>query len=157
MDGMQGEASAGAGTAADAPSGAVESKAVATERMPDIIDLFGRRLMIGLALAGALPALAIWARPEPKHFEAFVANGELIRVNTRTGTIVACNTERCMQVLERGQKLQSRSKGALFQAPAATAPALAPPGGSGTAPMTPAAPPAPPTAVAPEAPLAPEG
>ena len=99
----------------------------ASERTLDVLDLFGRRLMIGLALAGGLPALAIWAQPEPRHFEAFVANGEVFRINTQTGTITACNAQRCMLVLEKGQKLQSYSKGGLFQAPAPAAPALSPP------------------------------
>ena len=115
----------------------------ASERTLDILDLLGRRLMIGLALAGGLPALAIWSRPEPKHFEAFEANGEVIRVNTRTGTITACNARRCMLVLERGQKLQGFAKGGLFGASAPAAPALG-------APAAPAAP------ARPEAPAAPE-
>ena len=96
----------------------------ANEQTLGVLDMFGKRLMIGLALAGALPAIAIYARPQPKHFEAFVAGGEVIRVNTRTGTIVACNAERCMQVLERGQKLKKFSEGGLLAPQAPAAPAL---------------------------------
>lgn len=131
MDGTRDEASGRASAAAG----------WAGERTLEIVDLLGRRLMIGLALAGGLPALAIYARAEPKHFEAFVAGGEVIRINQRTGTIVACNPTRCMQVLERGQRLQEHPKGGLFQsqapssATALPAPAASPaaPAKSGTA------------------------
>ena len=105
-----------------------------------VLDMFGKRLMIGLALAGALPAIALYAQPQPKHFEAFVANGEVIRVNTRTGTIVACNAERCMQVLERGQKLKEFPEGRLFAPEAPAAPALPSPAGAPAAPEAPEAP-----------------
>ena len=95
--------------------------ACSTEHILEIVDLLGRRIMMGVGFAGLLVALAIYWQPAPKHWEAFVANGEIIRVNTRNGSIVACNAERCMQVLKSGQRLQRFPEGRLFEGQAAAA------------------------------------
>ena len=72
----------------------------------EAIDLAGRRLVTGLVIAGASIGLAIYARPGPPHYEAIAApDGRIIRIDTRSGTVIACDGRTCMTVVRRGQSL----------------------------------------------------
>ncbi len=111
-------------------------------------DRISKRISSAIVIAGALIGLAVYTKPVPNHFQAFAAGGELFRVNAKSGTVIACNTVRCMTVVQRGQRLMSYRQGRLFQSPAAApAPALAPPAAPAPPPSPePAAAPAPPEA-----------
>ena len=72
----------------------------------ETIDLAGRRLVTGLVIAGAAIGLAIYARPGPPRYEAIAApDGRIVRIDTRSGTVIACEGRTCMTVLRRGQRL----------------------------------------------------
>ena len=79
------------------------------------MDRISRRISTAILIAGALIGLGIYARPTPNDFDAFVAGGEMFRVNGKTGTVIACNATRCMSVVRRGQRLMSYKEGRLFQ------------------------------------------
>ncbi|HEX8537284.1 MAG TPA: hypothetical protein VF664_07450, partial [Cystobacter sp.] len=74
--------------------------------------------------------------------------GEVFRVNTESGTIIACNSVRCTIILERGQDLAEGQGNSLFKLPpppaqpAAQLPAPAPqqPGATAPGPAQPGAP-----------------
>ncbi len=88
-----------------------------SESIAELVDRISKRIVIAVVAAGALVAMAIYWRPAPTHFEAFVAGGEVFRINTKTGTIIACNAARCMTVVKRGRHLVGAKEGRLFQGP----------------------------------------
>ena len=94
----------------------------------DIIDAAVRRLSTSIAIAGALIALAIYARPGPPSFEAFPTDGGIVRVNTRSGTVLQCNEAgRCGIVVRKGQRLDRHPPPKALPSPAAApAPASVP-------------------------------
>ena len=108
----------------------------------DTIDLLGRRIGGALVLAGALVGIGLYAGGGSSHdgpkYQAFAADGEVFRVNTDSGTIIACNASRCMRILERGQDLAEDQGNTLFKHPAVPQEALQRP-----APVVPATQPAP--------------
>lgn len=80
------------------------------------LELLGRRLGGAILVGSALIALALYAGEEdggPK-YQAFAADGEVFRVNTESGTIIACNAARCTRILERGQDLAEDQGNTLF-------------------------------------------
>lgn len=113
----------------------------------DAIDLLGRRLGGAIAIAGALIGAGIYMSSgddeEPQTYQAFAADGEVFRVNTDSGTIIACNAQRCFKVLERGQDLAEDAGNTLFKVPAAAQPPAQLPAPQPAAPAQPSATPAP--------------
>ena len=87
----------------------------------EIVDGAVRRLSTAIAIAGALIALAIYARPGPPTYQAFsTESGSIVRVNTRTGWIFECVEGRCGTVVRPGQRLARRPPAKALPAPAAT-------------------------------------
>ncbi len=64
-----------------------------------------RRMAAALVIAGGVVALAIYARPGPPRYDAFATPTGIVRIDTRSGKMIACDGGRCMTVLERHQKL----------------------------------------------------
>ena len=97
----------------------------------DSLDRLGRRLTTGLVIAAGIVGLAVYARPAPPRFDAFAVEGRIVRVDTRTGTIISCEGQQtCQLVLKRGQRLQRiRRTNALPKPAAATPPAAIPAAG----------------------------
>jgi len=102
----------------------------------EIVDSAVRRLSTAIAIAGALIALAIYARPGPPSYQAFSTGGSIVRVNTRSGSVLECVDGRCGIVVRRGQHLDRRPPSKALPPPTQTAPAQAAP----TPPVAPAAP-----------------
>jgi hypothetical protein len=98
----------------------------------DIVDSAVRRLSTSIAIAGALIALAIYARPGPPSYQAFSTGSSIVRVNTRSGSVLECVDGRCGIVVRHGQHLDRRPPPRALPAPAQTPPAQ-------TAPAAPAA------------------
>ncbi len=110
------------------PAAPVETAPRSAPSLGEAADRISKRISSAIVIAGALIGLAVYTRPVPNHFQAFAAGGELFRVNAKSGTVIACNTVRCMTVVQRGQRLTSYRQGKLFQPPAnSPAPALSPP------------------------------
>lgn len=119
----------------------------------EMVDSAVRRLSTAIAIAGALIALAIYARPGPPSYQAFSTGGSIVRVNTRSGTVLECVDGRCGIVVRQGQHLDRRPPARALPAPDQTAPAqpreAAPAQPAQIAPAAPA-PPAAPRAPAPQ-------
>ena len=95
--------------------------------LADIVDSAVRRMSTANSIAGALIALAIYSRPGPPSFEAFSTGSSIVRVNTRTGTVLECVGDRCGVVVQRGQHLEDELPAKALPAPPQAAPAPAPP------------------------------
>ena len=82
----------------------------------EAVDQLSRRLSGALVIAGALVAFGIYSTQEEEQtYQAFAVGGEVFRLNTDSGTIIACNGTRCMRVLERDQELVKDQGATLFK------------------------------------------
>ena len=88
--------------------------------MMGALDMLGRRIGGALVLGGLLIGVGMYwsgdSGDQAPTYQAFAADGEVFRVNTDSGTIIACNSTRCTVVLERGQELDE-GQGTLFRVP----------------------------------------
>ena len=89
----------------------------------EVVDSAVRRIVTGMVIAGAAIALALYSRPGPPRYQAFAAEGAIVRVDMRRGTVIACEGRRCYTVVRRGQRLERDPlpKAALPAPPAAPA------------------------------------
>ena len=101
--------------------------------LDEIVDRAGRRLTTALILAGAFIGLAIYWQPAPPRYQMIASGNQILRIDTRKGTIIGCEGGQCAIVLRHGQHLSSHlpvsaePKPAALPAPAAApAPATAP-------------------------------
>jgi hypothetical protein len=73
----------------------------------EAVERVAGKIATSLVISGALIAVAIYSRPAPPRYEALAADGRIVRIDTRSGTVIACEAgRRCMTVLKRGQKLE---------------------------------------------------
>lgn len=105
-------------------------------RMGEAIDAAVGKITTGIVIAGAIVGLAVYARPGPPRFDAFAFGDQIVRVDGRTGTIIACEgTRTCQVVLRKGQRVErikrtnASPQPALPAPPAATPPPAAPAAG----------------------------
>jgi hypothetical protein len=107
-----------------------DPRAEADEAEPTPIELAEsalRKLVTVIVIAAGLIALAIYARPAPPRFQAFAVGGQIIRIDTRKGTIIACDGARCAIIVRQGGHLDHDLGHPLLPAPQpAPAPAPAP-------------------------------
>lgn len=73
--------------------------------LPELVDRLGRRLASALVIAGALIGLGIYWRPGPPRYQAVTAGTQVVRLDTRSGTMIACEADQCGIVLRHGQHL----------------------------------------------------
>jgi hypothetical protein len=112
----------------------------------DLVERSIRMIAIAIAMAGALIALAIYWRPAPPHYQMVAMGDQVVRLNTKTGSMVSCNVDECGMVIHESRGIDENSGHALLppMAPPATQPApraVAPaPSAAPTAPAPPAAP-----------------
>ena len=92
------------------------------ETVASMVEGAVRRIATSLGIAGALIALAIYVRPGPPSFQAFATDTGFVRIDTRSGTVIGCETGRCMTLLRRGQDLAPNPN----REPDAVAPAAQP-------------------------------
>jgi hypothetical protein len=72
----------------------------------EAIDGAVRKITTGIVIAGAIVGLAVYARPGPPRFHAFAFGNQIVRVDGRTGTIIACEGQQtCQLILRKGQHL----------------------------------------------------
>lgn len=87
----------------------------------DIVEIAARKLVTAIVIAGGLIALAIYFRPSPPRYQAAVGDGRVVRIDTRSGTVIACEGSRCYRVLRRGQELDDAPPAKALPAPAPAA------------------------------------
>lgn len=71
----------------------------------EVAEKVAGRLTTAAVLASAIIALAIYARPAPPRYEAVVGDGKIVRIDTRSGTVISCEAGSCFSVLRKGQQL----------------------------------------------------
>jgi hypothetical protein len=77
----------------------------------EAIDGAVRKITTGIVIAGAIVGLAVYARPGPPRFDAFPMGEKIVRVDMRTGTIIACEgRQTCQLILRKGQRLTRISR-----------------------------------------------
>ena len=102
--------------------------------LADLADNALRKIVTAIVLSGGIVALAIYSRPAPPRYQAIVGDGQIVRIDTRTGTMIACEENRCMPIVRGGQHLvrslphaPAPKQDQPRQAPAAAPPQGAPP------------------------------
>lgn len=94
----------------------------------EAIDAAVGKITTGIVIAGAIVGLAVYARPGPPRFDAFAVGDKIVRVDSRTGTIIACEgAQTCQQVLRKGQRLTRIRRTDALPKPAAATPLPAAP------------------------------
>lgn len=105
--------------------------------LTEAMDQLSRRVSGALMLAGLLIGLGLYAgrggSQEAPEYQIYAADGEVFRLNLDSGSIIACNAQRCMQVLKPGQDLADGQRNTLFTVP----PAQQLPAGQPSAPAPP--------------------
>lgn len=95
--------------------------------MGEAIDAAVGKITTGIVIAGAIVGLAVYARPGPPRYDAFAFGDRIVRVDGRTGTIIACEgTQTCQLVLRRGQRLERIRRTNASPQPALPKPAATP-------------------------------
>ena len=86
------------------------------------------KITTGIVIAGAIVGLAVYARPAPPRYDAFAFGSQIVRVDSRTGTIIACEgAQTCQLVLRKGQRLTRIKRTDALPRPAAATPLPAAP------------------------------
>jgi hypothetical protein len=112
--------------------GAARDSRPAEPSLSDIAENAVRKIVTSVVIAGGFVALAIYFQAAPPRYQAAVGDGRVVRIDTKTGTVIACDAQGCAIVLRRGQRLEERSNLSRLpsqgtqnlQAPAVQAPAL---------------------------------
>jgi hypothetical protein len=91
----------------------------------EMADRIATKLTTAIVVAGALIASALYWQPSPPRYQAVANGAEVLRIDTRTGTIVSCAAGQCVSLLSRHQHLSRATAlpGPPAPAPAAQAPA----------------------------------
>ena len=98
----------------------------------ELADAAVRKIVTAVVIASGVIALAIYARPAPPRYEAVIGDGKVVRIDTRSGTMIQCDAQACRTILRRGQTLagnpylRPRARQDAEPAPALPAPAPAP-------------------------------
>ena len=103
-----------------------DSSATASRQtmLGEAIDGAVRKITTGIVIAGAIIGLGIYARPGPPRFDAFAFGDQIVRVDGKTGTIIACEgTRTCQLVLRKGQRLDRIKRTSAPARPALPGPA----------------------------------
>jgi hypothetical protein len=97
------------------------------EAESELLDAALRKIITAIVIAAALIALAIYSRPGPPRYQAVATpDGRILRVDTRKGTILACDGDQCWTVVRHGQHLARNPGRPALPQPAAPAPQPAP-------------------------------
>ncbi len=110
------------------------------EREPTLVELADgavRKIVTGIVIAGAAIALAVYARPSPPRYQVAATETGIVRIDTKSGTVIGCEAGVCRTIVRRGQHLEPRLKPKALPAPSAERAPAAP-----AAPKAPAALPA---------------
>ncbi len=108
--------------------------------LAELVEVAVRRILTSIVIAGGLIALAVYSQGDPPRYQVTAADGRIIRINTQSGTVIACEEENCAIILERGQSLDDKlPPRALPKQEARPAPALPAPAPGNEAAPAPAA------------------
>lgn len=71
----------------------------------ELAERLGRSVSAAVVVGAFFIALAIYERPGPPRFQAFAVGSQIVRLDTREGAIIACQSGQCVNVRHRGQDL----------------------------------------------------
>ena len=72
-----------------------------------IVDAAVRKIATAIVIAGGVIGLAIYAHGgDAPRYQVTAADGRILRVNTSSGTVIACENGHCAIVLRHGQRLE---------------------------------------------------
>lgn len=74
----------------------------------EIVDRAGRRIATALMVAGGLIGLGIYWQPGPPRYQVVASGNQILRIDTRKGTIIGCEGGRCATLLRHGDHLSPR-------------------------------------------------
>jgi hypothetical protein len=81
------------------------------------------KITTGIVIAGAIVGFAVYARPGPPRFDAFAFGDRIVRVDGKTGTIIACEGQQtCQIILRKGQRLTRIKRTDALPSPAPASP-----------------------------------
>lgn len=90
----------------------------------ELIEASVRKIVSAIVIAGGLIALGAYTSGrEGPRYQVAADNGRVYRINTDSGTVIACENEHCAIVLEHGRDLEAH----LPPNPPPVAPQLPPP------------------------------
>jgi len=75
----------------------------------ELADMALRKIVSGMVIGAAIIGIAIYARPSPPRYDIAAGNGEVYRIDRRSGTILSCVEDRCSTVVRSGQSLVRRA------------------------------------------------
>jgi hypothetical protein len=87
--------------------------------LSDMADALARKLTTAVVIAAAIVGVAIYARPGPPRYDAVAVNGEVVRIDRRSGAMLACNAQRCVSLHKPGGRIE---RSATFKLPGADRP-----------------------------------
>jgi hypothetical protein len=116
------------------------------ETPADFLERSIRMIAVAIAMAGALIALAIYWRPGPARYQAVTVGDQVVRLNTRSGSMVACNVQKCGFVIHESRGIDENRGYALLPPMAAPVTQSTPQKSAIPAPSAAPAAPAPPAA-----------
>jgi len=92
------------------------------DALSDVLAGAIRSVVTAIVVAGAIVGLAIYSRPGPPRFQAVVLGDQVVRLDTRAGSMIACDAQSCVRFVRRGQPLESRPEPEALPKPAAPTP-----------------------------------
>lgn len=99
----------------------------AEPRLGDLVEKITTRLTTTLVIAAGIVALAIYARPAPPRYQAVAVGDRVVRVDARTGAMIACDgAAQCVSLHKPGGRIERAAKVPALPAPAAAPAAPAP-------------------------------
>jgi hypothetical protein len=97
----------------------------------DVIESAVRKIVTAIVIAGGLIAVGLYSQAGPPRYQVIAADGRVFRINTKSGTVIGCEGDRCAIVLRHGQELEDNLGPApaprQLAPPPQAAPAIAPP------------------------------
>jgi hypothetical protein len=84
----------------------LQSASEAEPSVGDLVESAVRKIVTAIVIAGALIGLGLYWQPGPPRYQVIAADGRVFRINTKSGTIIGCEGDRCAIVLQRGQELE---------------------------------------------------
>jgi hypothetical protein len=94
----------------------------------ELVESAVRKMVTAIVIAGGLIAIGLYSQAGPARYQVIAADGHVYRINTKSGTVIGCEGNRCAIIVEHGQDLEDSLPAAPKQvaSPPQTAPVPAP-------------------------------
>jgi hypothetical protein len=106
----------------------------------EIIEGAVRKTVTAIVIAGGLIAIGLYSQAGPARYQIIAADGRVYRLNTKSGSVIGCQGDRCALVLRHGQDLEDSLPPPVTAQPAPPAQLPAPAAGPAPAASAPVAP-----------------